>query len=67
MYPYPSGSRLHVARRNYILGDPSTGASDGGRKALNRWDGIAFGLPPKTPPFKRGCTPARTLWATSGG
>ena len=70
MFPYPSGSRLHVGHgRNYILGRRALPArADGGpRRRSTRWAGTRSGCRRRTPRSRAACIRASTRWATSRG
>ena len=68
MYPYPSGSRLHVGHgRNYILGDALYRRERmAGRKALNPMGWDAFGLPAENAAIQSGVHPREHTLANIG-
>ena len=68
MYPYPSGSRLHVGHgRNYILGDALYRRERmAGRKALNPMGWDAFGLPAENAAIQSGVHPREYTLANIG-
>jgi leucyl-tRNA synthetase len=68
MYPYPSGSRLHVGHgRNYILGDALYRRQRmAGRKALNPMGWDAFGLPAENAAIQSGVPPREYTLANIG-
>ena len=68
MYPYPSGSRLHVGHgRNYILGDALYRRQRmAGRKALNPMGWDAFGLPAENAAIQSGIHPREYTLANIG-
>ena len=68
MYPYPSGSRLHVGHgRNYILGDALYRRQRmAGRKALNPMGWDAFGLPAEKAAIQSGVHPREYTLANIG-
>ncbi len=68
MYPYPSGSRLHVGHgRNYILGDALYRRQRmAGRKALNPMGWDAFGLPAENAAIQSGVHPREYTLANIG-
>ena len=68
MYPYPSGSRLHVGHgRNYILGDSLYRRMRmSGHKALNPMGWDAFGLPAENAAIQSGVPPREYTLANIG-